>query len=228
MHERQVTCAAHGHMLTNTSVWSPDAWWIPRMAMQATIQKASVAAALLTALLVGCTTTPEQAALSMVRRLGGKAMAVDGQAGIVRIDLAHTAVTDDDLARLAGLGGGGAAGPLGRLEELDLTHTAITDRGVEALPAFPRLRKLSLTLTKVTDAGLASLSTLDHLAELYLIETRLSDAAVEPLSRLRHLQTLVLLRTDVSDAAIDSLRRALPRAKIQIEPAAARSGRKRP
>jgi len=28
MYERQVTCAAHGHMLTNTAVWSPDSRWI--------------------------------------------------------------------------------------------------------------------------------------------------------------------------------------------------------
>ena len=28
MHERQVTCAAHGHMLTNAAVWSPDSRWI--------------------------------------------------------------------------------------------------------------------------------------------------------------------------------------------------------
>ena len=28
MHERQVTCAARGHMLTNTAVWSPDSRWI--------------------------------------------------------------------------------------------------------------------------------------------------------------------------------------------------------
>ncbi|MCX7431353.1 MAG: DUF3748 domain-containing protein [Planctomycetia bacterium] len=28
MHERQVTCAAHGHMLTNAAVWSSDSLWI--------------------------------------------------------------------------------------------------------------------------------------------------------------------------------------------------------
>jgi hypothetical protein len=28
MHERQVTCAAHGHMLTNAAVWSSDSRWI--------------------------------------------------------------------------------------------------------------------------------------------------------------------------------------------------------
>ena len=28
MQERQVTCAAHGHMLTNSGVWSPDSRWI--------------------------------------------------------------------------------------------------------------------------------------------------------------------------------------------------------
>jgi len=194
--------------------------------MQATILKATSAAAML-AVLVGCMPTPEQEVLSLVRRLGGRATAAAGQSNIVRIDLAHTAVTDEDLSRLASLGGR-AAGPLDRLEELDLTHTGITDRGVESLPAFPSLRKLSLTLTKVTDAGLAPLSALEHLTEVYLIETQLTDVAVEPLSGLRHLQTLVLLRTDLSDAGIASLRRSLPQAKIQIEPAAARSGRSRP
>jgi hypothetical protein len=28
MHDRQVTCADHGHMLTNSAVWSPDSRWI--------------------------------------------------------------------------------------------------------------------------------------------------------------------------------------------------------
>ena len=28
MYERQVTCVAHGHMLTNSGVWSPDSRWI--------------------------------------------------------------------------------------------------------------------------------------------------------------------------------------------------------
>lgn len=28
MHERQITCAAHGHLLTNSGVWSPDSRWI--------------------------------------------------------------------------------------------------------------------------------------------------------------------------------------------------------
>lgn len=28
MHERQVTCASHGHMLTNVAVWSADSRWI--------------------------------------------------------------------------------------------------------------------------------------------------------------------------------------------------------
>jgi len=197
--------------------------------MQATFFRymAISAAALLSGVLAGCSPTPEQAALKLVRRLGGSVTAASGTNGIVRVDLAHTAVTDDDLARLA-RAGGGAAGPLGRLVEFDLTHTGITDRGIESLTAFPLLRKLSLTLTQVTDAGIDPLAALEQLSELYLIETQLTDAAVEPLSRLRHLQTLVLLRTALSDAGIASLRRSLPQVTIQIEPAAARSRRSRP
>ena len=190
------------------------------------VRPPGVAVVVMAALVASCTPAPQQEALTLVRRLGGRATA-GGQSNIARIDLAHTAVTDDELARLAALGGG-PNGPLGRLEELDLTHTGITDRGIESLAGFPAVRKLSLTLTQVTDAGLAPLSALEHLTELYLIETRLTDAAVEPLSRLRQLQTLVLLRTGVSDAGIERLRRALPRTRIQIEPAAARSVRRAP
>ena len=139
----------------------------------------------------GCADSPADAALGFVRRLGGRAETVR------RIDLAHTATTDADLARLAKLGGEALAG----VEDLDLTHTAITDSGLTTLAAFPTLRKLSLTLTAVTDAG------------------------VEPLSRLSSLRRLVLLRTAVSAAGLERLRRALPGATIDVEPPVVRARR---
>jgi len=200
----------------------------------------------------GCRRSPERSAtLAVVRaveRLGGKATVAPpalaaprpaspgtppaaGSAGpsaglvekIMRIDLAHTRVTDADLAALAG----GAGEPLAAVEEIDLTHTSVGDAGVAALGAFPAVRKLSLTLTRVGDAGLAPLASLGRLAELYLAETSLTDDAVPALERLAGLRVLVLLRTGLSDAGIARLRRALPEATIQVEPAAARRRRSR-
>lgn len=164
---------------------------------------------------VGCGRSPEEAALGVVRRLGGRADSIR------RLDLAHTAATDADLARLAAVGGEA----LGGVEDLDLTHTPVTDGGLAALAAFPKLRKLSLTLTAVTDAGLPALAPLGDLSELYLIETAVTDAGVEPLARLASLRRLVLLRTDVGDAGLARLRRSLPEATIDVEPPTARARR---
>lgn len=164
---------------------------------------------------VGCAGSPGEVVVGFVRRLGGRADSIR------RIDLAHTAVTDADLARLVAVGREALVG----VEELDLTHTAVTDGGLATLEAFPSLRKLSLTLTRVTDAGLPALAPLGNLSELYLIETAVTDAGVEPLSRLVSLRRLVLLRTTVGDAALERLRRALPEATIDVEPAAARARR---
>ncbi|MEI6506519.1 MAG: hypothetical protein WCO90_11665 [Planctomycetota bacterium] len=163
----------------------------------------------------GCADSPADAALGFVRRLGGRAETVR------RIDLAHTATTDADLARLAKLGGEALAG----VEDLDLTHTAITDSGLTTLAAFSTLRKLSLTLTAVTDAGLPAILPLGTLSELYLIETAVTDAGVEPLSRLSSLRRLVLLRTAVSAVGLERLRRALPGATIDVEPPVVRARR---
>jgi hypothetical protein len=177
----------------------------------------------------GCAPAPGQAAARAIERLGGKAVfappAGDAPAALRRIDLAHTQVSDADLVRLA-REWGGAAGPLATVEELDLTHTAVGDEAVAALPEFPALRKLSLTLTRVGDGGLAPLARLDRLAELYLADTPVTDAAVATLEKLPRLRTLVLLRTEVSDAAAARLRRALPDALVQA-PARSASGPRR-
>jgi len=165
--------------------------------------------------MTGCPHSTEDAAVGFVRRLGGRAPSIH------RLDLAHTAIGDDDLQRLTQIGGASLAG----VEQLDLTHTRITDRGVAMLRSFPKVKKLSLTLTGVSDAGVHSLAALEQLAELYLIETAVTDAALEPLSRLVHLRTLVLLRTDVTPAGISRLRQALPTALIQVDPAGGRTRR---
>ena len=177
--------------------------------------RAVIVAAVFAANVTGCARSPEQEAMVFVRRLGGRADSIR------RIDLAQTTATDADLERLAAVGDGALAA----VEELDLTRTRVTDRGLVALQAFPGLTKLTLTLTGVSDGGLAALEPLGRLTDLALIETGITDAAVESLSHLTGLRRLVLMRTGVSDAGIARLRQSLPETQIHIEPAAARARR---
>lgn len=180
-----------------------------------TRSQASIVAAMVLAGMLGCGQTPAEAVVACVRRLGGRAETIR------RIDLAQTPTTDADLERLAAIGGGS----LTAVEELDLTRTGITDRGLAAVRGFSGLTRLTLTLTAVTDEGLRQLEPLEHLADLALIETAIDDHAVEPLSRLTRLRRLVLMRTRLSDTAIARLRQMLPRTAIHVEPAAARARR---
>ena len=160
---------------------------------------------------MGCPQTPEQQAVRAVERLGGKLKFAgqDADRAVTEVDLSRTLVADADLEQLR---------PFARLQALNLSGTAITDRGLAVLRDFGSLKKLNLTLTKISDAGLTSLAGLPELEELYLVETGITDAGVAELKRLAHLRMLVLLRTAISAAAVDEVRRALPGARIQIEP----------
>lgn len=91
---------------------------------------------------------------------------------VVRLSLAGTEVTDDDLAHLASLT---------NLVRLDLSNTAITDAGLAHLRDLPRLEYLNLYGTGVTDAGLAHLANIATLRDLYLWQTETTAAAVEQL-----------------------------------------------
>lgn len=142
------------------------------------------------------------------------------QLAITSVNLAHTKLSDEDLAALI------AISPLLALEDLNLTHTSITDRGLAVVGQLRALRKLSLTLTAISDTGLTQLEGLRHLTELYLIDTDVTDAAVEPLSKLGTLRSLILLRTAITPAGIARLRKSLPEATIQIEPPGARTRRR--
>jgi|GEM_PF-2325237 len=198
-------------------------------------------------LIAGCAPSADQAVARAIRGYGGTVTLTQGnrdgpsptaatqpigsgqspgdqkslsQLAITSVSLAHTKLSDEDLAALI------AISPLLALEDLNLTHTPITDRGLVVVSQLRALRKLSLTLTAISDAGLTQLEGLEHLTDLYLIDTALTDAAVEPLSKLLTLRSLVLLRTAITPAGIARLRQSLPHATIQIEPPGARTRRR--
>ncbi len=91
------------------------------------------------------------------------------------------------------------------LEELDLSHSDISDDGMRILSGLPRLESLSLWDTSITDVGLDGLYDLQNLRTLNLSETQVTDAGMKNLERFPALHTLILAETAVGDAAIADL-----------------------
>ena len=99
---------------------------------------------------------------------------------------------------------------LRRLENLDLSRTSVTDRGIRQIGDLA-LRFLSLNSVGVTDAGLANLN-LEKLEELCLANTPISDHGVRRLSNapfLRKLQISGELINDQSLAYVQEFDRLL-------------------
>ena len=110
--------------------------------------------------------------------------------------LARANFGDAELAKLAPLAA--------NLRWLDLTGTAITDKGMAQVAGMPHLTRLHLARTAVTDAGLQQLAPLADLAYLNLHGTPLTDAALERLKPLRKLRQLFLWQTGISSSAAQS------------------------
>lgn len=90
------------------------------------------------------------------------------------IDASDCKVSDDDLVKLANLGG---------LRELDLSGTAVTSTGLTALKGLPHIEKLWLDRTLVDDQCVPVLAAMNSLKKLSLTQTRLGELAFENLKK---------------------------------------------
>jgi len=90
------------------------------------------------------------------------------------------------------------------LEELDLSGTNITARGLRSVAQHQSIRKLSLKRCRsITDAAMATVTNLLELRELNLDETRVTGEGLRTLSRLDQLRILVLGR-EIDDRALQA------------------------
>jgi len=113
-------------------------------------------------------------------------------AGIARLDLGGTAVTDAGLATLRAMTS---------LQRLHLDQTAVTAAGVNQLSGLARLETLNLVGTTVGDEALPALERLPGLRTLYAWNTRLSEPALEKLVQGRQeAPRLQQLRRELADA----------------------------
>lgn len=109
-------------------------------------------------------------------------------------------LTDDELSEIVG-----RLQQPEQLDELDLSWTRITDRGVRELSQLSQLQFLALSHTRVTDAGLKNLRKLRKLETLRLSNTGITDSGLESLSGLSRLRGVVLSETEVTDRGMKHL-----------------------
>jgi hypothetical protein len=124
------------------------------------------------------------------------------------------------------------------LQKVNVSKTAITDRGVSCFLDLPRLEALAVAETHVTDdglttigqltglrnldahdnrfgdRGLAKIGNLQKLEKLDLHATEVSDLGVKDLAKLPRLSWLGLARTHVTRAGVDYLKSRLPQVQI--------------
>lgn len=106
-------------------------------------------------------------------------------------------------------------GSLTRLERLDLTHTRVTSRGLVHLKAMTHLKMLWLGGDSITSEGLEALKALPNLQLLALIDTAVDDAGLEVLKSLKTLRDVNVARTKVTPLGLESLKLALPNTIIR-------------
>jgi len=82
---------------------------------------------------------------------------------------------------------------IGRVRDVDLGTSEVTDADLVLLREFPEAERLSLARSQVTDAGLRQLSGLDHLDGVILDRTDVTVAGLEHLRsmpQLRHVNAV--------------------------------------
>ena len=147
------------------------------------------------------------------RSAGGKIVSIDlsrswigdidvnrvaGLAGLERLSLAQTHVTDDALRVVAALPA---------LRELNLFYCEhITDAGASTLRNAAALERLNVRGTKISDSGVQFLTELRNLRSLDIGIAEISDSSIELLEALPVLESLAIGGNRVGEVGISSLR----------------------
>jgi Leucine-rich repeat (LRR) protein len=99
---------------------------------------------------------------------------------------------DQDLVELAGIGEG-----LDQFTGIDLTHSAVTEKGIAVLPKFDHLETLVLDGCQLTNAGLEQVSKIKSLVSLSMDGGAIRDPNTDAgLAHIKNMQQLTSLHMD--------------------------------
>jgi internalin A len=154
---------------------------------------------ILPALLFACSlfaATPDTDTAAWITAQGGRA-ATDAAGHVIAANLGSTWITDVDLQRI---------GDLAYLRELDLSHTMITDVGLEHLKNLRRVTTFSLYYAEYfSDSGIAHLADWKSLEHLDLHGTKVTSKVFEHIARLTGLKSLDIAFTQIDDDGFENL-----------------------
>jgi len=121
----------------------------------------------------------------------------DAQGNIIELDLTSSWVTDGDLAKVA---------QMRHLRKLDLSHTRVTDAGLEQLKSLENVVELNCYYAeRLTEDGIAHLRGWKHLERLSLRGTKVTSEVFEHLAHLTSLRSLDLGFTQIEDEGFEQL-----------------------
>ncbi len=121
----------------------------------------------------------------------------EGKLGVDSADYAHTWITDADLAR---------AGASPQLRKIDLSHTKITDLGLEHLRNLRNVIDLNCLFAEyITEDGIAHLSGWKNLERLNLRGTKATSKVFDHLAKLTALRELDLSSSQIDDEGFENL-----------------------
>ena len=121
----------------------------------------------------------------------------DRAGNIIAVDLRASWVTDADMPQLAALL---------HLAQLDLSHTRITDHGLQQLKNAPAITELNLYYAEqITDEGMAAVKGWKRLKRLNLRGTKVTDTTLEHLADVTTLEALDVGYAQITDVGLDRL-----------------------
>jgi len=124
-------------------------------------------------------------------------VAKDAQGNVIELELASPWVTDADMA---------GVGRLKHLKKLDLSHTRITDVGLEDLKDLENVVELNCYYAeRITENGIAHLKDWKNLQHLNLRGTKVTSRVFAHLARLTNLRSLDLGFTQIEDEGFEQL-----------------------
>lgn len=137
-------------------------------------------------------------------RLGDEEMRLLSGMRQVGLDAEESNLTNDDLLAYRAV----------NWSIVNVSQTAVTDRGIAALAASGALTYLDAYDTRVSDEAMAALVHSPQLRFLFLPGAKVTDAGLKHLQSVRTLKKVHLGACPVTEAGVDALRRALPGAEV--------------
>jgi Leucine-rich repeat (LRR) protein len=133
----------------------------------------------------------------LVLSIEGARTVEDRDGNIVELDLSSTWVSDADLVQVS---------RLRHLRKLHLSHTRISDAGLERLKVLPGVVELNCYYAEsLTEDGIAHLARWKKLEHLNLRGTKVTSRVFDHIARLPNLRSLDLGFTQIDDEGFEQL-----------------------